>query len=240
MVEDGKTLYVDKNGNSDLTDDGPPIVPLDVRQLGSSPGGRSQWDFHYTLDKITPPDGSRHTAFRLGRWNYGSKDDGYGLSLTVNGQTQMYAGWTSFWATSPGAAPVIHFGGPLQPRMLRFKEFVIDSGPRRLSIAFINPGRGQGANSLLSIDALPGKVIPRVQIDWPVEKGAPALHTSRLLLNRCCYWEFYDPRFEVPRGSVAGTATVTVSVQGGTLPFELTTDQLKVPVRAKDSSTAVR
>ena len=27
LVEDGKTLYVDKNANGDLTDDGPPIEP---------------------------------------------------------------------------------------------------------------------------------------------------------------------------------------------------------------------
>jgi hypothetical protein len=240
MVEDGKTLYVDKNANSDLTDDGPPIVPLDVRQVGSLPGGRSRWDFHYVLDKISTPDGSQQTEFRLGRWNYGSNDDGYGLSLNVNGRTQMYAGWRSFWATSPGAAPVIHFAGPLEPRMLRLKEFVIDALAGRLSIAFVNPGRGEGAMSLLGIDAMPPQVIPTVQIDWPVEKGAPALHTSLPLKNRCCYWEFYSLGSKVPPGAVAGTATVTVSMQGGSLPFELIKNEIKVPVRAKDSQTAGR
>ena len=33
MVEDGKTLYVDRNANGDLTDDGLPIEPSDVRNL---------------------------------------------------------------------------------------------------------------------------------------------------------------------------------------------------------------
>jgi hypothetical protein len=238
MVEDGKTLYVDKNGNSDLTDDGPPIVPTNGGQVGSSSEGIPQGNFHYVLDKITPTDGSQHTAFRLRRWTNGAEEDGYGLSLDVNGRTQMYAGWTSFWAASPGAAPVIHFAGPLEPRMLRLKEFVIDSLARRLSIAFINPGRGECATSLLGIDALPPQVIPTLQIDWPVEKGAPVLHTSLPLRNRCCYWEFYNLGFKVPAGTVPGTATVTVSMQGGSLPFELIRNQIKVSVRAKAAETA--
>src|SRR5215813_14079219 len=57
MVEDGRKLYVDKNANGDLTDDGPPIEPSDLRHP------ESHWDYNYLLDTITPPDGSRHTEF---------------------------------------------------------------------------------------------------------------------------------------------------------------------------------
>jgi hypothetical protein len=70
MVEDGKRLFVDKNADGDLTDDGPPIEPSNVRNLDAH-----RWDFDYLLDAITPGDGSRHTRFDLRRWNYGEKED---------------------------------------------------------------------------------------------------------------------------------------------------------------------
>src|SRR5205823_1222949 len=65
MVEDGKRLFVDKNGNGDLTDDGPPIEPSNFRKFSHG------WEFHYLLDAITPTNGSRHTRFELRRWNSG-------------------------------------------------------------------------------------------------------------------------------------------------------------------------
>jgi hypothetical protein len=73
MVEDGKRLFVDKNANGDLTDDGPPIRPSNVRSLDAS-----RWDLNYLLDAITPANGLRHTHFDLRRWNYGDKEEGNG------------------------------------------------------------------------------------------------------------------------------------------------------------------
>ncbi len=225
MVEDGSTLYVDRNANGDLTDDGPPLRPLDERVLSTLDSASPRWDFDYVFDKITPARGSPHTEFRLRRWNYGYEEDHYGLSVTVAGRTPMYAGWFgTFWAASPAEVPIIHFGGPLRPRMLRFKEkaFVVGPGFRRLSLAFVNPGGGEGALSRLSIDALPPTTIPVLTIDWPVAAGAPPVRKSYPLVERCCYWEFYELDFKVPSSAVPGTATVTVSFDGGTLPFNLT------------------
>src|SRR3569623_1475688 len=90
LVEDGKRLYVDRNGNGDLTDDGLPIEPANVRNLGAN-----EWDFDYVLDELKPGDGSRHTDLKLVRWNYGQKEDGYGMSLKLDGQTPMNAGWNA-------------------------------------------------------------------------------------------------------------------------------------------------
>ena len=115
MIEDGKRLFVDRNANGDMTDDGPPIQPGKVRNLGD--GHR---DFEYSLDAITPSNGSRHTNFVLRRWNYGEAEDSYGLSLSVNGQMPMYAGWFgTFWSTNRETAPIVHFGGPFTPKLLR-------------------------------------------------------------------------------------------------------------------------
>lgn len=156
MVEDGKRLFVDKNANGDLTIDGAPIQPSNVRKVGAD-----GWDHNYLLDAITPSDGSRHTNFDLRRWNYSDPQDSSGLSLSVDDRLPMYAGWFgTFWSTRPETAPVVHFGSPFTPRLLRSKEFTIGPEKRRLSLGFINRGSGPGAESRLSIEAQVPQSVP--------------------------------------------------------------------------------
>lgn len=232
IVEDGETLYVDRNANGDLTDDGPPINPSERRQLRPD-----KWDYDYVLDRITPPNGLPHTKFRVARWNYDDEADRYSISVELNGKIPMYAGWFgSFWGDTPGKASIIHFGAAVTPRLLREKEFVVDSGQRRLSLAFTAPGLGDGSQSRLSIDAIPKDAVPRVHIDWPVAKGRPALTTSHELTERCCYWEFYDTKFHIPHEAVEGTATVTIEWPSGVFPLELTTNQIAARVRLTRSN----
>ncbi len=237
MVEDGKTLYIDRNANGDLTDDGPPVKSKNETELGKLASGLPNFDMNYFPDDIAPPRGPRLTDFNLRRWNYGDKEDSYGLSLTLDGKTPLYAGWFgTFWAKSPAEVPLVHFGGPLYPRLLGSKEFIAGRNSTRLNIGFVtDPARDKGAVTYLSIDALPRTVTPEVQIDWPVADGAPPLRTSYLLTQRCCYWAFFDPEFKVPAGVVAGAATLTVSLLGGDLPFELATDQIEATVRLADN-----
>ena len=229
MVEDGKRLFVDRNANGDLTDDGPPIQPSNARDIGGN-----RWDFEYRLDAITPADRSRHTNFVLRRWNYNEKEDSYGLSLSVGGQMPMYAGWFgTFWSTNREQAPVIHFGGPFTPKLLRRKEFTIGETKQRLSLGFFNSGSGPGAEARLSIDALPRFLVPELTIEWPTAGGSAPLRTSHELTQRCCYWEFYTIDFEVPKGVVAGNAKVSVRLAAGTMPIGLTTTELVAPVVAQ-------
>lgn len=127
IVEDERTLYVDRNANGDLTDDGQPLQPNNVRNIGLG-----RWDYEYVLDEIKPVKGPPQTKFRLSRWNYGEKEDSYGLSVTLHDDNpaqrsdlkvespsanspagskaadahaaddgiKMYAGWFgTFWAT---------------------------------------------------------------------------------------------------------------------------------------------
>ena len=233
VVEDGETLYVDKNGNGDLTDDGPPVKPTNVRKLGSLTSDYPRGDFDYVLEDIKVSDGSRHTNFKIVCWDYAADQKGHGIYLTLNDKIPMYAGWAPFWSESPEKASIIHFGGSLEPKQLRYTDFTIDSTPRRLSITFLTPGRGKGAGASLSIDALPAGVVPVVEIDWPVAPGAKPLHTSQPLKERCCYWEFYDSKFTPPSGVAPGTATAKIAFSNGQLPLPLVKNELKIPVRAK-------
>ena len=228
MVEDGRRLFLDRNANGDLTDDGAPIRPDKLQKLG-----KDRWDFKYLPAEITPADGSRHTDFVLRRWNYGEKEDSYGLSLSVGGEMPMYAGWSgTFWSESREKAPVIQFGGPFSLKVLRRKEFAVGETRERLSLCFLNPGSGPGAESRVSIAALPESVVPEVDIEWPTaDEGAP-LRTSHQLSKRCCYWEFYTTDFEVPDGVVVGTAKVTIRFPFGSTPIELKSTEVTVPVKA--------
>jgi hypothetical protein len=235
VVEDGHKLYVDKNANRDLTDDGTPIVPADEREWQRSVDSADKsWDFDYLLAEFAPPGRPAQKDFQLRHWNYGESDaDSYGLSLTLDGKVPMYAGWFgSFWGATPKEASIIHFGGPLTPRMLRYKEFTLGSGLRRLSVAFANPGLGSAATALLSIDAPAADVAPVLNIEWPTAPGAPPLGTSHRLNQRCCYWEFYTTEFEVPAGAAIGTARVSIELPDKAIPIALTTTELDVPVVA--------
>lgn len=226
MVEDGKRLFVDKNANGDMTDDGPPLKPGSVRELSAN-----RWDFEYLLDAITPTNETRHTSFVLRRWNYNGKEDNYGLSLSVDGRLPVYAGWFgTFWSTNRETAPIIHFGGSFTPKLLRSKEFTLGPGRRRLSLGFVNPGSGEGAQSLLSIDAFPRYLVPELNIEWPTDGSGRALRTSHRLIERCCYWEFYTTAFEVPDAAVVGKAKVFVKLPATATPIVLTTTEFEVPV----------
>ena len=97
----------------------------------------------------------------------------------------------------------------------------------------MNAGRGEGASSRLSIEAIPADVVPKVTVEWPTAGNGPAKRTSHELTKRCCYWEFYTFDFSVPDGIVEGTAKVTVEFPDSTFPLELTTDEMKVPVVKK-------
>lgn len=224
MVEDGEILYLDKNLNGDLTDDGPAISRKDSGDLCD-----------YKCAALTPAKGPKHTDFCLRRWSSGEAGDQYGLSLAVDGTKPMYAGWFgTFWSSSPDTVPVIQFGGPLKPTTLRRDNtFVLGSKLDRFDIAFRNDGLGKGATSYLSIDALPKDVIPEVEINWPVAPGATPVRTTERLTERCCYWDFYKTDFQIPTGVVEGEAVLTISLPKGEMPFPLATTQIKVPVRAK-------
>jgi hypothetical protein len=191
------------------------------------------------LDAITPANGSRHTGFVLRRWNYGDKEDSYGLSLSVDGHLPLYAGWFgTFWSTKRETAPIIHFGGPFTPKLLRSKDFVIGSRPGRLSLGLMKPGSSPGAESRLSIEALPSYLIPKLNITWPTAEGGPPLQTSHELTDRCCYWEFYTTAFEVPDQAVVGKATVSVDFPTAGTPIVLQTTEFEVPVVTQSSESS--
>src|SRR5262249_9481770 len=94
LVIDGDVLYVDRNGNADLTEKGKRMALME-------PEG-----------DITEPDrGTKHTAFRVKP----QKDGGMVVSMTTDGKYRQRSGHVTF-ADQSQAAPILHFNGPVSVR----------------------------------------------------------------------------------------------------------------------------
>src|SRR5215831_15666476 len=94
LVIDGDILYVDRNGNGDLTDKG-------ERTALMAPEG-----------EITEPDrGTKHTALRVTP----QKDGRIVVSLMAEGKNRQRSGPVTFAGRSQDA-PIIHFNGPASVR----------------------------------------------------------------------------------------------------------------------------
>jgi hypothetical protein len=241
LVEDGKRLFVDRNANGDLTDDGEPAPAVDERNLSiidfdtNQPTPLNDWD--YEAGNITAPDAGEHTGLHVMRWKQGDKPTQHGVLINVAGKVPTYSGWGHVFADKPADAPIMHFGGEYNVTPLRNKSLGLDKPPSRFSIGFFCPGAGDSSSTRISIKALPEDVIPLCEIEWPAKdlKAAP-IKTELPLNQRCCYWEFYNTNVTIPDGAGEGKAKITITMPDK-LPFKLGKQTFELPVVAKGKPT---
>lgn len=178
VVDDGRRIFVDRNANGDLTEAGELIEPAPPRNLG----GLSEIVF--TVPNLKPADGSgEHTNFKLTRFKEGNGPDKYAISVKVNGRIQQFAGWDAIFAEARLQAPIIHFGGPLIARAIRFHEISLSSKKPELHLCFGTPGVGNGSFGFLGYEAVPKRIEPVAIIRWP-GKGSDLI-TTVPMLSRC-------------------------------------------------------
>jgi hypothetical protein len=188
LVEDGETLYVDVNGNGDLTEPGEVFKPGERRKFGSFLDGKPV-EYHqetYAIGDLNPLGGSGvQKAFKLVREQFGAKPADYVLSVHVEGVTLQYAGWGPLFAESRDTASVVHFGGPVIPQPVRRKTLSLKKADQTLHIRFGTPGLGKHSFASVGLEAVPKDVQPVAQIEWPVDAKAPAVKTTVTLVDRC-------------------------------------------------------
>jgi hypothetical protein len=98
LVQDGKDLYVDYNGNGDLTEVGEKY-----------PGDGNS----FRISKLVERDGTIHRNLQI----YCRPDGTFMMELRNEGRRRQYVGIDRMdrpsWGDRPEAAPIIHFNGPM-------------------------------------------------------------------------------------------------------------------------------
>ncbi len=189
MVLDGERLYVDKNANGDLTDDGPPAElaakntdPASFPSTDvSADGGRTVYKFEVTLwnrssfrrgaaPDAEPFNQSVHVTFPDGRY-YGAWGDH--LKPLV-------------FAAQPQGAPALHFGGSLRMGFEVRRPLERVAGGFKLSACVGTPGSCPGAWVHLLYRTIPKDVHPKAVLEFPpADPGGAPVRVEFVLGQRC-------------------------------------------------------
>jgi hypothetical protein len=189
MVLDGERLFVDKNCNGDLTDDGPPFElksknsdPASFEKIDVSPdAGRTIYTFDVTLwsrpsflalagREHLPFSQSVHITFPDGRC-FGAWGDQM-KPLIFTGKRQD--------------APVLHFGGDLRMGFEVRKPLERATDGFKLSACVGTPGSCPGAWVYLTYTTIPKDAHPKVVMEFPpASPGGPPVRAEFILVERC-------------------------------------------------------
>lgn len=159
IVADGRSLYVDVNGNGDLTEksekfrlsreDGREEVPLEKdRALRIEVDGEELWLVH-----------------------------------TGDGVLTQYASPKT--AAKAAEAPIVHFAGPLTLR-LDDKELDCAEDEPKLYARVGTPGLGEGTFASISHTTLPDDAHPVAEMELPAKEASAKPITVRLDLKERC------------------------------------------------------
>jgi hypothetical protein len=209
LVLDGKRLFVDRNGNGDLTDDGEPVASKKgFEQYGPDgqfyfeagdilDGPRTHKDLLLTVTNFAAD--SLWRSDKLKKWiREAPEGRGYSLQLTVDWRgylkdqiraAQTVGPWDDFgmlvFADKPGNAPILHLGGPLRI-VCEEKGKLIVGREKELTLKITTTGLGAGTTAGFSYTSIPETTVPRVEITYPPEKpGEPPLKRHYELKERC-------------------------------------------------------
>jgi hypothetical protein len=169
LVLDGKSLYIDRNNNGDLTEDGEKL---------SSPHG------YFTCAGIVERDGTEHKNLQIST----DKDGKFSIELGVEGKRQQFVGIGHMprpsWGDSPATAPIIHFNGPMVlerygpvPTIPRSGSV---AGQRRFSLRLMVGTPGLGSGTFASYDELCCENLGPVhaEIEYPAAPGKVPVRQS--------------------------------------------------------------
>jgi len=172
LVRDGNTLYVDRNGNGDLTEEGERVV----RKAAPAP--------HFEAGDITAA-GCRGKYTQL-VVQFHDKEGWTVLVISVAGKGRQAAseGERSLrFAARPENAPVVHLDGTLTMRLAQRAK--VDEG--EVFVAEIGtPGLGSGTFATVDPEypgAIPRGIFPVAQVTCPNTKPGGKPFSARIALN---------------------------------------------------------
>jgi hypothetical protein len=173
LVRDGEMIYLDRNGNGDLTEPGERVNG----KPGDSPGS------------ITDRNGK--TKYVIRQCNL-TKFDGdktfCHIAIDVDGTYRQYS--FAGFADRPQDAPVVHFDGPLTVQVAS-DDVVLARGEKAtdFSVYLITRGHGERLGSTVLLDyglGVPLDAYPIVEIEFPSkEPGGKPILAKYTLKQRC-------------------------------------------------------
>jgi hypothetical protein len=211
LVQDGEILYVDRNGNGDLTEPGKKVT---VKKGENSDPKEGVYDF----EAGDIPEGKLlHRNLRVGvakLTEWADREETLKAHLVKHPQARVYIlameveapGWKSIgvggrllqstylcdaqgvftWSDRPETAPVLHFRGPWH--LVPYGKLPRLTGGRQedFVLGLGTPGIGPGSVVYTSYENMvPEKLFPRVEIIFPPRPGEPPLKELYELKERC-------------------------------------------------------
>jgi len=188
LVLDGRVLYVDRNGNGDLTDKG---ERFEAHWAGgdASFGGRE-----FEIPELTEADGkTRHTNLHVSAWYYKNSPALCRVSIKLAGKRTQSTGIIGMGpgpfelAERPKDAPIVHFNGPLT---MAFREGQDLSGPSdtpaQLYAAIGTAGLGKGVFAVIGFEGVPEGIHPVGRVEFPSKRrGGKPIEVPVVLKQRC-------------------------------------------------------
>jgi RNA polymerase sigma factor (sigma-70 family) len=263
LVVDGETLYVDRNGNGDLTEPNNRVAKdkiyevapglykqMDSFDIGELEGLRLRLDFwvrHKDFVPYTNSDKRLLKDHEANGWESATL-----FRVDANGKSSPQIPIT--FCRRPQDAQVCHLAGPLTPYLVWGDVVRRDADQHFLEVSFGTPGLPV-RNSVDPLAAafwtrrpfapvgtseMPAGAHPVAHFEFPhKDPKRPPINLDVVLDQQCCGDRFYGP-VRVPVDAARGKARVTVSFpawkEGNVIPatFEVGFDEVTVQERARD------
>jgi hypothetical protein len=201
LVQDGDTLYIDRNGNGDLTDDGEKVTRLDGKGIDLRDGALTHKVLAVHRMQATEELAGSAKEFRR------IKDAGGGepwfwtvrvaaerpagdarklprhVGYVANGDG---LGWLVF-GRRPQDAPVVHLNGPWTMDLQDVKQRLTAGRESMLQVGVGSRGVGAGTFSwVLYKDTIPADAYPEAEVTFPPgAAGAEPVRRKYTLKQRC-------------------------------------------------------
>lgn len=190
--KDKDYLYVDRNENGDLTEEGERIEATvhrlsDGIWLGGVPPGTIPL-LEFPIGEIKDCQGSIYKDIKVKvQWFLGRERPCAIYASTAGRGTQSTAINTLVFADRPQDAPVLRFGGPMTMRFaLGVTPSLSLNEEFNLQAEIGTFGSGPGSFVFMMNDAFPKDLHPVAEIVWPHRQaGKPPTTTSVTLKQRC-------------------------------------------------------
>jgi hypothetical protein len=172
LVKDGDALYLDRNGNGDLTEAGERLGEKSPGAITAAAGAKYEVR-QCDLTKLDTPKGRQEFCH---------------ISIDVGTAFRQYS--FAGFADSPEAAPVVHFDGPLTIEV-QDKGVTLARGeePTDLGVYMLTRGHGERLGSTALVDyslGVPADAYPVVEVEYRNREPNGKPVTARYTLKQRC------------------------------------------------------